>query len=212
MICHTIRVMTCNQHIYGLEVCYQSKLPPVRSLSRWVHNLVFTKNRVLSIRRNLWQSKCYYPQVNICITIWSCQGPTPCIYWPGVGVTKPISSVPLFSIFFQYYHNTSYLLNITFIFDRCRSSSAAVASVKYKCDSNNLRGSFGRSKILLTEKLTNGALVTPTPGHVEVVAPGISKPSTATGLILTYWGWDKKVAIFWTFSDAFIKWKYMNFD
>ena len=39
-----------------------------------------------------------------------------------------------------------------------------MAPVKYKCDSNNLRGIFDRSKILLTEKLTNGALVTPTPG------------------------------------------------
>ena len=66
-------------------------------------------------------------------------------------------------LFFQYYHNTSYLLDITFIFERGHRSSATVASVKYKCDSNNLRGSFGRSKILLTEKLTNGALVTPTP-------------------------------------------------
>ena len=54
-------------------------------------------------------------------------------------------------------------MNIAFIFDRCRRSSAAVAPVKYKCDSNNLRGTFARTKILLTEKLTNGALVTPIP-------------------------------------------------
>ena len=38
-----------------------------------------------------------------------------------------------------------------------------MAPVKYKCDSNNSRGNFDRSKILLTEKLTNGALVTLTP-------------------------------------------------
>ena len=55
-----------------------------------------------------------------------------------------------------------------FIFDRCRRSSAAVAPVKYKCDSNNLRATFARSKNLLTEKLTNGALVTPTPGPVYI--------------------------------------------
>ena len=66
-------------------------------------------------------------------------------------------------------HFRTQVLHITFIFDRCRRSSAAVASVKYKCDSNNLRGSFGRSKILLTEKLTNGTLVTPTP--VQVTSP-----------------------------------------
>ena len=50
-----------------------------------------------------------------------------------------------------------------FIFDRCRRSSAVVAPAKYKCDSNNLKGAFARSKILLTEKLTNRASVTPTP-------------------------------------------------
>ena len=38
-----------------------------------------------------------------------------------------------------------------YIYDRC-----------YR-DSNNLRGTFARSKMLLTEKFTNGALVTPTP-------------------------------------------------
>ena len=43
--------------------------------------------------------------------------------------------------------------------------SAAVAPVKYECDSNNLKGSFARSKILLTDKLTNRALVTPTTGQ-----------------------------------------------
>ena len=48
------------------------------------------------------------------------------------------------------------------MFDRCRRSSAPVALVKYKCDLNNPRGTFARSKILLTEKLTNGILVTPT--------------------------------------------------
>ena len=50
-----------------------------------------------------------------------------------------------------------------FIFDRCCRSSAAVTPAKYECDANNLKGTFARSKTLLTEKLTNGALVTPTP-------------------------------------------------
>ena len=53
-----------------------------------------------------------------------------------------------------------------FIFDRCRRSSAAVTPVKYECDANNLTGTSERSKILLTEKLTNGALLTPTPEHL----------------------------------------------
>ena len=43
-----------------------------------------------------------------------------------------------------------------------------VAPVKYKCDSSSLRGTFTRSKMLLTEKLTNGAWVTPTPGPITL--------------------------------------------
>ena len=69
------------------------------------------------------------------------------------------------SVNFPIYHhcqNTGYLLNIMFIFDRCCRSSAALTPVKYECDTNNLTGTSARSKILLTEKLTNGALVTPT--------------------------------------------------
>ena len=38
--------------------------------------------------------------------------------------------------------------------------------VKYECESKNLTVTFARSKILLTEKLTNGALVAPTPGKL----------------------------------------------
>ena len=55
-----------------------------------------------------------------------------------------------------------------FIFGRCRRSSAAVTPVKYECDSGNLAGTFTRSKISLTEKLANGALVTPTPDLVII--------------------------------------------
>ena len=68
----------------------------------------------------------------------------------GVEVTKPISSVPLFSGIFNNV-NAHYELNITFIFDRCRRSPTAVKPVKYECDSNNLTDTFAKSKILLTE-------------------------------------------------------------
>ena len=54
---------------------------------------------------------------------------------------------------------------MTFIFDRCCRSSPAVTPVKYECDSENVTGTFAISKLLLTEKLTNGALATPTPDH-----------------------------------------------
>ena len=53
-------------------------------------------------------------------------------------VTKPISSVPLFSEF-------------------------AMAPVKYKCHPYNLRGAYARSNILVTEKLTIRALLPPPP-------------------------------------------------
>ena len=66
------------------------------------------------------------------------------------------------------------------MFDRCRRSSAAGAPVKYTRDSKNLRGTFARSKILLAEKLTNGDLVTPTPG---ALAPG---PDSRNDLITAY--------------------------
>ena len=74
-----------------------------------------------------------------------------------------LSQFPQFVIFrfFQYHQNTRYLLNIAFIFDRCRRSSAAVAPVKYKFDSNNVRGTFARTKILHTEKLRSGAFSNP---------------------------------------------------
>ena len=49
-----------------------------------------------------------------------------------------------------------------FIFDRCHRSWAAVTPTKYECDANNITGTLARSNILLPEKLTNTALVTPT--------------------------------------------------
>ena len=76
-------------------------------------------------------------------------------------ITKSIFSVLLFSALWKR-TLAVHVFNITFIFDRCRRSSAAVAPVKYERDSNNPERYFTRSKILLMEKLTNGALVTPT--------------------------------------------------
>ena len=50
-----------------------------------------------------------------------------------------------------------------FIFGRCHRSSAAVTPTKYEYGWNNLTCTFAWSKILLKEKLTSEALVTPTP-------------------------------------------------
>ena len=106
----------------------------------------------------------------------------------GWGLLSQFHPFRYFPNFFQHCQNTCWLLNSMFIFDRCRRSSAAVAPVKYKCDSNNLRGTFTRSKILLTEKLTNGALVTPTPELQHSDGPNQQKhgwPSTQPGSLHT---------------------------
>ena len=50
------------------------------------------------------------------------------------------------------------------MFGMYRRISAAVIPVKYESDSRNLRGTFARSKNVLMEKSTNGALVPLTPG------------------------------------------------
>ena len=52
--------------------------------------------------------------------------------------------------------------------------------VKYECDANNLTSTLTGSKILLTEKLTNRALVTPTPGLQGIFMP-------TTGSHSNYW-------------------------
>ena len=82
-----------------------------------------------------------------------------------LGVTKPISSVPLCCHFFQIYQNIGYLLNIIFIFDRCHRSWATVTSVKHGCDIKIQACCFIRSIFSLAEKLINRALVTPTPNR-----------------------------------------------
>ena len=80
-----------------------------------------------------------------------------------------------------------------FIFDRCCRSSAAVTPVKYECDANNLTGTFARSKILLTDKLTNGALVSPTPGPVRS-----SYPHNGTFILLRWNLYAEAVLILFT--------------
>ena len=64
----------------------------------------------------------------------------------GVGVTKPIYSVPLFSHFFHINQNNGYLHDITFIFDRCHCSWAAETPDKYEFDQKSLTYTFAKSK------------------------------------------------------------------
>ena len=56
--------------------------------------------------------------------------------WLGGGHSTNL--LRLFLPFFENRQNTDYLLNITFLFDRCHCSWAAVIPVKYECDSNDL--------------------------------------------------------------------------
>ena len=80
------------------------------------------------------------------------------------GVTKPIFSVPLFSTF-----SVIVKTNVSYWISRLYLAGVAVTPVKYECDPGNLTGTFAISKISLTEKLANVALVTPTP----VLSPGV---------------------------------------
>ena len=79
-----------------------------------------------------------------------CRG-NPCICWyctRGVGWWANFHRSVIFPIF-HHCQNTGWLLNIAFIFDRCRRSSAAAPPVKYRCDSYDLRGTFARLKYCL---------------------------------------------------------------
>ena len=63
---------------------------------------------------------------------------------------------------FQNYQNWCSPLNITFISGRCDCSYAAVTPARYERDCTDLTDTFAQSKTPQTEKLTNGALVSPT--------------------------------------------------
>ena len=60
--------------------------------------------------------------------------------------------------------NSGYLNGIKFIFGRCHRSWATKTHAKYEYDWKYLTYTFTKSKFPVTEKSTNGALVTPTPG------------------------------------------------
>ena len=80
---------------------------------------------------------------------------------PGVGVTKPIFSVRLFSHFFPNDENSGYMTDIKFIFGRFHHSWAVETLGKYQHDWKYLTYTFAKPKFPVTDKLTNGALVAP---------------------------------------------------
>ena len=69
----------------------------------------------------------------------------------GDGVTKAVFSVRYIPTFHRC-QITGYPLNITFMSDKCRSSSAAVTTVKYESELKNLTSIFGKSYISWTKK------------------------------------------------------------
>ena len=79
--------------------------------------------------------------------------------WGLLSQFSPFRSFPVFHDD-QY---TSYLHDTTFIFDRCHWISAAETPDKYERDWKYVAYIFAKPKIFVTDKLTNGALVTSTP-------------------------------------------------
>ena len=78
-----------------------------------------------------------------------------------VVVTMSISSIPFFSNISALWKHT---LVMTYDVHISQVSPQLSSPVIYKSNSSNHRGILARSKSLQTEKLTNGASVTPTPG------------------------------------------------
>ena len=96
---------------------------------------------------------------------------------PIVGVTKSISSVLLFSSFFRTVETqANFWISRLYLTGVAAAHAAAVTTVKYECDSKNITDTFARSEISLTDKSTNGALVTPTPS----LSRGGFEPSVTT--------------------------------
>ena len=135
---------------------------------------------------------------------------------------------------FSELSNDGYLRYVTSIFGICRPGLAAMTSVKYGCDLTILTRACARSKISLTEKLTNGALVTPTPGPLcrrldlallhLLVFWRLSVPARQfdtwgaflkpfyISFVLTHWGRNKMAYIAHTpFSNAFLWMKTCGF-
>ena len=80
-----------------------------------------------------------------------------------MGVTKAIYSVPLFSDFF-----TIIKTHVSYSISRLYLTGVASSRPRWHLSNINVTGTFKRSEILLTEKLTNGVLVIPTSVLVHI--------------------------------------------
>ena len=70
----------------------------------------------------------------------------------GGGYQANFHSFDIFPVF-QNHQIIAYLLNITFMFDRCHRRSDVVTSVNFACDTKVLTGNNTKSEIFTTEKL-----------------------------------------------------------
>ena len=107
--------------------------------------------------------------------------------------------------FFPNDQNSGYLY-IKFVFGRCHRSWAAETPGKYEHDWNYLTYTFAKSKLPVTEKLANEALVTPIPG-LFYTRPAIfslalasrralvSQPVLETNLAITFRPWPAHALI-----------------
>ena len=78
----------------------------------------------------------------------------------GVGVTIPISSVPLFSKLFRI------ILTLVTYWITLLRFTCVLTSVRYQSDSKNPIGIFTKSEIYIKEKSMNGAVANPAPGNL----------------------------------------------
>ena len=84
-----------------------------------------------------------------------------------VNISHINNCLRLVILLFQNNENTGHMYVITFIFNGCHHNWAADTPDKYEHDWKYLTYTFAKSKFLVTEKLTNWALVTPTPGRTD---------------------------------------------
>ena len=120
------------------------------------------------------------------------------LYKPGVGVTKPIFSVLLFSHFSRMIKTVSgYLYDIKFIFGRCHRSWAAATPGKYEHDWKYLKYTFAKSKISRNGEINERSFSNPHPcplwGHVLLRSNPLKPSDTSmrwqTTSIELYKGW-----------------------
>ena len=136
--------------------------------------------------RDIWRESCPErapftnggPHIDWCVSLeWGLPKPHTWVCFisgawdQGVGLLSQFLPFNYFSHFFRRCQNTCELLKYHAHIWRVSPQLSCGNTDKYEHDSKDLAGTFTRSKILLTEKYSNGDLVTPTPvgGHSSAI-------------------------------------------